>query len=484
MTDKLFDSFVRDKLEQHSSPVPDGLWEKIINEKERKPKIFWWTQPGFYAAAAGVILMLSGYFLFKHISKNNTNISNNSTLSVPQQTNTISKAPLSLQDKIQGNNNGISKNLSNTSTNNSSATFKIENNSTAKADAAKSTISSNVKRAIISGNRKSNFHAVERSSQQNIIQQLNGQFSTNKTINNGLQEESNTEMQESKGFAKGSVMLSLRSFDINNALIPPINLRRILGINDCPSVNGKQRNDWYVELYASPDYSMKTITGNGASATYLQKKDSTENPAVGFTAGVRITKTIGDHLFLKAGVQYAQINEKFAQRLENERKTTTVIVTRTISRPQGDTTITDTSSVTQVGYKVLRNINHYKSIEIPVLVGYEFGKEEDDWKVAVNGGIIVNASSWYNGITLDTSLNVVTIDSKGSNGVFQKNTNLSLYGSVQLIRKISDYIDLFAEPYFRYSMYNTSSNFGFSQKFNTIGVSLGTRIKLNRRQHY
>jgi len=37
MTNKLFDSFVNDKLKDYESPVPDGLWEKII-AKERKTK--------------------------------------------------------------------------------------------------------------------------------------------------------------------------------------------------------------------------------------------------------------------------------------------------------------------------------------------------------------------------------------------------------------------------------------------------------------
>ena len=186
---------------------------------------------------------------------------------------------------------------------------------------------------------------------------------------------------------------------------------------------------------------------------------------------------------LKAGIQYSQINEKFSLRTESERKTTVVIVTRTIIRPQGDTTFNDTTTVTQIGYSIRKSINSYKNVEIPIGVGYEFGDIKDKWKLAVNGGVIVNVASWYTGETLDTSYNVVSVSSKGNNGFYTKKTGLSLYGSVSLIHNINDNLDVFAEPYFRVGLSGMTSNMGFSQKFNAAGLTLGVRMKLNKKQH-
>jgi hypothetical protein len=38
MTDNTFDKFVRDKLRDHPSAVPPGLWEKIERKKDKDPK--------------------------------------------------------------------------------------------------------------------------------------------------------------------------------------------------------------------------------------------------------------------------------------------------------------------------------------------------------------------------------------------------------------------------------------------------------------
>lgn len=251
-----------------------------------------------------------------------------------------------------------------------------------------------------------------------------------------------------------------------------------------PCPNSRQI-DWFVEPYLSADYSMKMISNTGGlSATYLQLKDSAESMRVGFSAGIRISKRIGDHIVMKGGVQYSQLNEQLALKTENERKTTTVIVTRTISRPQGDTTISDTTSVTQIGYRITKNINHYRNIEIPLTAGYEFGDPKDKWKFAVNGGVALNIASWYSGYTLDTSLTVTPVQSKGSNAYYKKTVGVSILGSVSVIRNIDERTDAFIEPYFKYGISSINSAAGFSQKFNTIGVQAGIRFKLNYVKHH
>jgi len=324
-----------------------------------------------------------------------------------------------------------------------------------------------------------------------FLQTKNGKSSSeiptvvNTDSETGLQSENEMQNYYSLKKLNGELMsVSGNVYSLNNLHNPPLNLRTIFGLgNECPSANGTQRNDWYLEVYGSPDYTMKSLSGNGLNSAYIQKKDSAEKMYGGFTIGAKISKNVGDHFMLKAGLQYSQLNEKFALRTESERRTTVVIVSRTVIRPQGDTTFNDTTSVTQIGYAVRKSINNYKNLEVPIGIGYEFGEAKDKWKLAVNGGIILNITSWYNGVTLDTAYNVVSVNSKGNSGFYSRGTGLSVYGSVSLIRNINEKLDVFAEPYFRVGLSSISSNIGYSQKFNAAGISLGVRMKLNKKQH-
>jgi hypothetical protein len=166
----------------------------------------------------------------------------------------------------------------------------------------------------------------------------------------------------------------------------------------CPS--DKNRNtDWFLEAYLSPDLAFRSITNNTASQAYLLRKDSSESMRVGYTAGIRLVKPITDNFLVKAGVQFTQMNQKYVYRTENEVKTITVVSTRTIIRAPGDTVIIrDTSVLQQIGFKNNTVINRFRTIDVPVMVGYQFGNE--DLKIGVNAGVVFNMSSWYEGVML------------------------------------------------------------------------------------
>jgi hypothetical protein len=236
----------------------------------------------------------------------------------------------------------------------------------------------------------------------------------------------------------------------------------------------------YLELFASANYDMQSIFNYGVTEAYLQRKDSAETMQTGFSAGFRIGKYITNNLMIKGGLQYTQVNKLFALRSEKERTTTPVIVNRTINNPDGTTSIVpDTSYVTQISYNVTKANNRYRSIEIPLLLSYEFGKSK--WHFAVNGGAIVRASSWSVGTTFDTNNNLVLLEDKNRT-YYHKQTHLSAVGSVSVLRYLNNNTAVFAEPYFRYTLTNGETTvLGFSEKFHSTGIILGMRIKLNNR---
>ena len=467
MTDKLFDNFVRDKLENYPSPIPEGLWEKIANEKTKRPKAFWWENNGGWYAGMGIIALFSGvYFILNNLKEKNIEFNSTlpNTVPVISGTATELKKTANQAKTIHLRDSFNQAEMANTAS--SLQAISKNNSDTKEASTAEFGFSKNKKFISSLLSRSKNNEGANQ-----ITTGLNNEEAFALPVKNKV---------ESQYFSSNSLAL----YNSNTLHQPPLNLKNILGLgNDCPSANGYKPNTVYVETYLSPDYSFKLLQSKGVSNAYLQKKDSTEHMGVGFSAGVRLAKKMGDHVLLKAGIQYSQIDEKFAQRLVNESQTTTVIVTRTIVRAQGDTTIRDTTSVTQTGYKVTKSNNHYKNVDIPISIGYEFGDPESKWKIGLNGGVIFNVASWFNGVTLDTAYNIISADSKGSSGFYKTKVGLSFTGSVSIINNISPTLDIFAEPYFRYGNYTTNSSAGFSQKFNTVGIQLGLRMKISGRQH-
>lgn len=501
MTEKIFDDFMRDKLRNHSTPVPDGLWEKVMNEKKRRPVGILWSSRLLMVGILCIIMLGIGGLMWmksndtmqsgsiNNNKQKTTDVASTNENKSPQATNNIEVHEKSI-NLVAEKNASISGYKETNQTFASTKSIAPENNKVLKHETifiADNKLGINPQQKILDGKQ--------------ILLTSNGK-NINKKINAGLhlddsnaekklsliQEMGNLEKQEtatisSKPFSAGQLMFIPNKIFLSSPHTPLFSFQnhKLPGIVDCPSPNGNARNDWYVELYGSPDYTMKSVKGSAASNAYLQKKDSTETMMMGYTVGGRITKNIGEHLLIKAGLQFSQINERFILRTENERRTTIVITTKNVVDAMGNiTTVSDTTTVTQIGYLIKTSNNNYRSIELPLMLGYEFGN--DKWKFSVNGGAIVNLASWYKGNTLDTSYQSVSL-AKSSGDIYKHTVGVSLYGSMSIIKPLADKLDVFAEPYFRYNLSNlNSTSLGYHQRFSTVGLSLGIRYKFNEKR--
>ena len=111
-------------------------------------------------------------------------------------------------------------------------------------------------------------------------------------------------------------------------------------------------------------------------------------------------------------------------------------------------------------------------------MGYQFGR--GSVKVGINAGVILNVSSWYEGVILDSSLAVVPVQ-KGSQ-VYKSKLGMGLYAGINITKELSDDMQLFVEPYYKHSLDNiTSGSVPYQQKFGTAGVLMGVRWSLNRK---
>ncbi|MBN9295647.1 MAG: hypothetical protein J0I41_01490 [Filimonas sp.] len=463
MTDHLFDKFVRDKLGDYSSPVPDKLWSKIEQDMERRRRpAFYWLLGVFLLAA------ISGGYLFWQNSlqspAKNAKADNKLTpvppgQSGPDQTSNVGTA----EDKIKNDSS------SNDLVHDNNATQQINNSSS-------------------TNNNTTTGYYTNMERGNNTERQLTLSSAGNSDDNNTSTLTPNSDFKynedaETRALGMGEILATDKSKNLYTTS-SILNKKSNMKMPDirCPVDRDRGNSDWFVEAYLSPSFASKITQSNiGTTNTYLAKKDSAEKMQLSYSAGIRLSKPFGDHFMMKAGIQYTQVNEKFNYKIENERKQVTVITTHTVVNAPGDTTyVKDTSSYEQIGYRQRSVTNRFKSVDVPVILGYEWGN--NGWRFAVNGGAIFNVYSWYNGEIYDTSFNAMAVD-KSPAGVYKRNIGVGLYGSISIFKSIGENTEIFAEPYLRYNLSNMmEANQSYSQKFRIGGLSLGIRYKLSGRQ--
>ncbi len=245
-----------------------------------------------------------------------------------------------------------------------------------------------------------------------------------------------------------------------------------LNLPECPTVEKDiAGNKQYIEAYISPDYGIRTLTDTSKShnSAYLQQRKQSTGFSTAFSAGFKYTKVLKSGISLAAGLNYSQINEKFTV-AEN------IFLIETHYDNRGNVTGTDTISGKQ--YKTTHN--HYHSVDVPLLLGYEMGN--DRIHINVNAGPIMNIYSWQHGQVLSQDSIPESISSGKSSSLadqYKTNIGLGITGGVSVFYKLNDQLHIFAEPYFRYnfgSMNNSESP--IQQKYTTVGLHLGLRLDI------
>lgn len=523
----MFDNFFQNKLRDHSSNVPEGLWSKIEEElrpeKEDRKRVFLFRR--WYAAAAILVLALSATaWLYMNFVEKDSTLTDQS--SVPAQVTPADKAPGNSPEATETaeTTSKAGEQPNTTDTASSSVlgdTFAATGENNSRTSAAKTATGvardkqpKGTATAVGSGapgnsqatvgnpdsetaygvpfRRRLNGGKKLRAAFSNAVNG-NGTAATsgNDAINAGLPVSTNVLQTDA---AHQTAFITLPSA---TSAIPALQkadyaalLRQYIQSQDnsffpiirCPPVRSAEPSDLFIEAYASPDKVFRHSSANNGATGYAAKRDTMLSLRTSFTAGVRLSKALTENLLVKAGLQYSQINENFRYRLENERKTITVVTTHTISNSPGDTVVVrDTTTYEQIGYIEKRIKNRYRSIDIPVLLSYEWGNSQ--WRFAVNAGPVINLRTWYSGEIPDSSSQISSV--KGTSEVFRKNIGVGAYAGFSLIKTINENMDLFAEPWLRYNFSDmTRQGQAFNQKFTTTGLSLGIRYRLNGGQRY
>lgn len=459
-----FDEHIKDQFQDYTPQVHPRIWENIIAEREkRRPAGFWvnfFNRRNTLLLATLLLASVSGaYLLLKNTTdKQETNIAvtPNNTL----QTATVTPVDENNNNNQEGNNTNDTEIASVVPANdNSPVTVNNINKSIVLSNAKKSKIK--IYSAIAqtddknaAPNKKKRNNAAGTADDEYAIADAALTYTTSLSPEYSLNKLFFVAQKNSS--KKGELLLSKR-------FLPNVNLP------GCPSIEENAAgNKTYVEIYGGPDIAFRSLSDTGNS-TYLQKRKESTKFSSAYSAGIRYTRVFGNGMSIRTGVNYSQINEKFTYVQGNLVQITYII------DANGDTT----GSYITTGTRYKTTHNKFRTIDVPLLIGYELGNGK--FHANINAGVIINAYSWQKGEVLDASLKPVSITTGKANSPYQYKTNIGLgfMTGISAYYKLNEKIHILAEPYFRYSLSPMSKeNLTFKQKYNTAGLRLGIRFDL------
>jgi len=484
---RLFDDHIKEQFSDYAPDVPSHIWENIIAEKERRrPAGLWFTLLNSRNIAILFTLLVAGgvgaWWLFRGSSapaaeKNTAQQQKQpATQNSTTQNTTNSSTTVDPSNATANNDNSSvtgSNNPTTTTTTNSGNQIisTDQNNAVAKGNntdlALTKTKSSSSLPFFISSRKNDKSLASKANKNKRLVETPNKDKIT--TTDPGLENDDPSAIGQ--GSLMGRLLAGIDAFSANKKTTESkLKLTAVNYLPGCPTFEKDAAgNKKYFSIYGGPDFVFRSLTDTGNSA-YLQARKESSKVSFAYSAGVSYTKVFNNSMSLRAGINYGQINEKFTFAQGH------LVQVIYIIDANGDTTGSYTTSGTR--YKTTHN--KYRSIDVPLTVGYEIGNGR--LHANVNAGVVVNVYSWQKGEVLDTSFQPVTITTgKGSSPYqFKTNAGLGVTGGVAVYYKLNDNVHLMAEPYFRYNLKQMNKDaLTIKQKYNTVGVRVGLRVDLH-----
>ena len=333
MLEKDFDQLIRDQFEDHSSPVPADMWQRIEgkDDKDRKALFFWkWY---FLGPAFLVLSVVGGQLFFHHASSTHP--------AIPAAPAKIAAPTIPTQP----------------------AAPAVSAKTAAPAKTATATGSAIPVTAIPASNGGARPRA-QSSQNANFPATLANPAAPAKTappVGSNSPASAIPATVAAPPTASGptpaaSALASPQSASRqpSDRPSPPPMPPATAGTHrpqslSCPDPSKKftKSKGWYLEALGSPDYPIVHSSLDGSSIREL--------PLLSYTIGIRVTKIFESGFLMTAGLQYSWIN------LRNK-------------------------------YDSLPLPHQFRNLDIPLLIGYEKGN--DLFKVGIRGGVIFNIHSW------------------------------------------------------------------------------------------
>lgn len=251
----------------------------------------------------------------------------------------------------------------------------------------------------------------------------------------------------------------------------------------CPTFGkGRRRmgeRAFYVDAFVAPEYVMRRFSKNlDESEKLLAARDSVEQTQYAASTGVRASMVLGNGWAVRTGLVFNQINERAHFDSLGVGSITTTY--KEVILPNGlrDTVNTIVTIVDGIFRK--NRYNHYRSLDIPLQIGYEMPLK-NGWTFSFNGGVNVNITAWQKAdiVGADLRQSMVSSGINAPNPVFRTRLGMSLTGSVAAYRQLLSGLELVIEPSIRYGLQPiTRTDYALKQQYSTAGLIVGLRLRL------
>jgi hypothetical protein len=459
---ELFDNTIKQQFKNYTPAVQPRIWENIVNErKKRRPAGFWFT---FFSSRnillLGALLLVAGGSAYFLTTKSNIK---KEIIAVNTKNKLVDNAVTAPAKK----NNTVTKKINAYESQHTSTTLNNKNFNTAVSD----TVLLNTYTLVTpsSAKLKVKVRPVPDTVGQDVGEPNFTKYKKPSVTKNSSADDftaivSNKPSLQRLLVAPADKITTYKQVAALNKKVCPN-----VVLPNCPEIEKNAAgNKTYFEVYGGPDIAFRSLTDTANSA-YLQKRKESAVFSSAFSAGMRYTRVFNNSMSFRTGINYSQINEKFSVVLGN------VVQVVYIISANGDTT----GSYTTTGTRYKTNINRYKTIDVPLAVGYELGNGRIHTNI--NAGVIINAYSWQKGEVLDSANKPVSITTGKNNSPYQFKTNIGVgfIAGVSVYYKLNERLHILAEPYFRYNLLPMSKeNLTLKQKYNTAGLRLGLRLDL------
>ncbi|NVO03301.1 MAG: outer membrane beta-barrel protein [Bacteroidetes bacterium] len=247
------------------------------------------------------------------------------------------------------------------------------------------------------------------------------------------------------------------------------------------------------ELFVAPVYCTKTLSG--LNSDYLNLRKENEKPLLTYNIGLELKYSI-KNFFLQTGVNYSNVGEKInynTNTLTNidssashwELHSFAMIYVDTISWDSTHgfaimtTSVPIMDSIWQYSadstYTLLqvKNTNQLSYIEIPILIGYSFGKRKLSYQAST--GVSFGFLSGSKGKLLKT-------DASGFNDILVetpfKKTLYNFLFRIGCTYHLNENLSIILQPSFKLNLNSVfESTYPTSQKYQSYGLNLGLNYK-------
>lgn len=498
-----FDKNIRERFDNFQAEVPADMWERISGKKDDRKPGGWWNWKNV-ALFAGVLLILGigGTIIYKHFNSSPNVAPSSDEINTVQNNTGLNKDGEKVSSKPESQGTTDDKIISaDAGQNNRTDLYESEKSNPSLPNKKYSDGKSAQKNAVNAADRISNGKNYADPATKNRITKSNvssiksmisidasvdaaqdqndgivGNRNKNKKhqyrktkINIASAEPEEEVEPESVNEEYSGLTLKISTAELlKTSVDQQIKTEKhpALSFIPCPRAEKNAAgNKRYFEFYGGYDFALRSFEDTGNS-NYLQKRKESLQQSSAFSAGLRYTKVFNNGMSIRTGLNYSQINEKFKYVDAH------IIRTEYIINDNGDTIGSFLSSSSR--YKITHN--KYRSIDIPLLVGYEWGN--GNFHFNLNAGPVINIYSWQKGDVLNSDLNPVSITTGKNNSAygFRTNTGLGIMASLSAYYKINERLHFLAEPYFRYNFSQVNKfDITLKQKYNLAGLRLGLR---------